>query len=222
VPAIFREIIDSIICFIYPPRCAFCDRPLDDGARHWCDVCDRSLRRVEADFTAPRLNHTWFDRARSALPYEGRVRDAVHGFKYGERFDLARVFAAFLYDEAVRMERPDVVMPVPLHPGRLHRRGFNQSAVIARPLAKRLGVDYEARGLVRARNTATQVEQKLAERLAAMKDAFRVRDTRAVKDRRVLLVDDVLTTGATINECARALKKAGAQRVDIVTIARVL
>jgi ComF family protein len=113
-------------------------------------------------------------------------------------------------------------MPVPLHPGRLHRRGFNQSAVIARPLAKRLGVDYEARGLVRARNTATQVEQKLAERLAAMKDAFRVRDTRAVKDRRVLLVDDVLTTGATINECARALKKAGAQRVDIVTIARVL
>lgn len=178
--------------------------------------------RVEADFTAPRLNHAWFDRARSALPYEGRVKDAIHGFKYGERFDLARVFATFLHDEASRMGRADVAMPVPLHPKRLHRRGFNQSAIIARPLAKRLGIDFDARGFVRVRNTATQVGQTIGERLAAMKGAFLVRDAKVVKGRRVLLVDDVLTTGATINECARVLKKAGAIRVDALTVARVL
>jgi ComF family protein len=180
------------------------------------------LRKLEADFTAPRLFHTWFDRARSLFPFQGLLREALHGFKYEQRFDLTRFFVSHLEGEAIAMGPFDIIVPVPLHPKRLRERGFNQAALIAHPLAKKLRCKYDVDVLVRTEEVGPQVGRELKDRLKAVKGIFIVADHRKVKDKRVLLIDDVLTTGATANECARVLKKAGASRVDVLTIARTI
>lgn len=219
-----RTAIAAIMRFVYPPRCALCDTVLDDAdaASRWCIPCARSLRRLEGDFTAVHLDRVWFDRARSVVSYEGPIRDAIHGFKYGERLDLTRVFVELLDHDARWFGPLDMVVPVPLHPARLRRRGYNQAALIARGLARRLLLPCDTRSLVRVREVGPQVERERKGRLTAVKGIFHVRRPHAVKKRRVLLIDDVLTTGATVNECARALKKAGATGVYVLTIARTL
>jgi len=150
------------------------------------------------------------------------VRDAVRGFKYEQRFELARMFATMLAKEAASMGTYDVAMPVPLHRLRLRKRGYNQAVLLSRPLARIMKIDHDTCALVRAREVGPQVDRELAERLVAVKGIFAVRHPERVRGKRVLLIDDVLTTGATVNECARILKKAGASRVDVLTIARVL
>lgn len=217
------QAFEALKQFVYPLRCALCDCSIryDEGAS-LCSPCAASLNPVEADFTAPHLAHAWFDRARSVYPFEGRLRDALHGFKYGERFDLTKYLARVLEGEVRKMEWPDVIVPVPLHPKRLRSRGFNQSVIVARPLAKRLGITFDVETLVRATDPGPQVERERKERIKAVKGIFAVKNPRAIKGKNVLLIDDVLTTGATVNECARVLKKSGATRVDILTIARTL
>lgn len=216
----YRFLLDVMHSFrqlIYPPRCALCDRCLD-----LCPGCESSLRRLEADFTAPHLYHKWFDRARSLFPFEGALRDALHGFKYEQRFDLARFFVGHLDVEARAMGFFDIVIPVPLHSKRLRERGFNQAALIARPLARKMGCAYDVSVLKRSREVGPQVGRELKDRLKAVKGIFEVTDQEKIKGKRVLLIDDVITTGSTVNECARVLKKAGVSLVDVLTIARTI
>lgn len=220
---LISSIFTSLRQFVYPARCFLCDTHLnaiDEEMR--CRACATSTRRLGADFNAPRLAHAWFDRARSLYPFEGRVRDVLHGLKYEQRFDLVRPLARALADEARRLFEVDCVMPVPLHPWRLASRGYNQAALLAHPVARDIGVPLELHALTRIRSTKPQVGRELEERLKAVKGAFAVRDAHAVEKRSILLIDDVLTSGATANECARTLKKAGARRVVVLTVARPL
>lgn len=216
------QAFEALKQFIYPPRCALCDSSIKYDNSLLCKPCAESLNRVEADFTAPHLAHVWFDCARSVYPFEGKLRDALHGFKYGERFDLTEYLIGVLETEIRSMECPDVIIPVPLHPKRLRNRGFNQAVMVARPLSKRLGVSLDVDTLVRASDPGPQVDRERKERIQAVKGIFDVEDPQRIKGKNVLLIDDVLTTGATVNECARALKKSGASRVEILTIARTL
>ena len=227
--AFLSSVYSALVEFIYPPRCALCDVPIlcKEGLGEVerlsvCDVCVASMNRLEADFTAPHLAHVWFDRARSVYPFEGRLRSALHGFKYGERFDLTDYLTGMLKSEVLSMELPDVIIPVPLHPKRLRRRGFNQAVVVARPLSKRLGIAFDADTLVRSSDPGPQVDRERKERIRAVKGIFDVKDPQKIIRKKVLLIDDVFTTGATVNECARVLKKSGAARVEVLTIARTL
>lgn len=185
-----------------------------------CIPCTNSLRRLESDFSSLRLACTWFDRARSVFSYEGRIRDVLHGFKYEQRFDLVKVLVKFLAEEAAAMGNYDVVVPVPLHRRRMFKRGYNQSALLARPLAKHIGAVCDVRSLIRADDVGPQVGRELKERLTVVKGIFRVQNADAIQLKNILLIDDVLTTGATVNECARVLKKAGAKTVHVLTVAR--
>lgn len=152
--------------------------------------------------------------------YEGALADLVQELKYGRRLDrsatLSDRMAQALLDSGVAV---DVVMPVPLHPRRLRLRGFNQSAVLARPLARVVGADYAEKGLRRVRNTPPQVSLPRKERLRNIAGAFEA-SAEHVADRRVLLVDDIMTTGATAREACRALTKAGARDVVLCVAAR--
>jgi ComF family protein len=116
--------------------------------------------------------------------------------------------------------KPDVITEVPLHGARERMRTYNQSGLLARGLAKRLGVPYLPHALSRVRRTATQTHLTASERRRNVEGAFRVGPARWVDGRRVLLVDDVMTTGATVNDCARALREAGACEIGVVTVAR--
>lgn len=165
-----------------------------------------------------------FSRARAACVYDEASRDLVLGLKYADQQQNAALFARWLQRAAAPLlEQADAVVPVPLHPLRLLRRRFNQSAEIARPLARHAGLVYLPDSLRRVRMTQTQGGKSGRGRRLNVHNAFSVPDRhrRHIKGRHIVLVDDVLTTGATANACAKALLAAGARQVDLAVVAGV-
>ena len=164
-----------------------------------------------------------FDCAVSAFLSRGIVREFIHRFKYERHFylrhQLVEWLAASLDDERIRTARADFLIPVPLHSARYREREFNQADELAMLLSKRSGWPV-LRALQRTRYTTTQTRLDRHERMENLRGAFRVRQTKAVSGRHLIVVDDVLTTGSTVDECARVLRKAGAASVRVMTVAR--
>jgi len=160
-----------------------------------------------------------FDAAYSWGAYEGRLRDLIHLFKYGGIRPLGKVLGEWMALAMPREERFDRIVPVPLHWVKRCRRGFNQSELLARAIARRYGMPVSP-VLRRVRATAVQAGLSHSARRANVEGAFRVRRGVSLEGLRVLLVDDVMTTGATASACARALKQAGARYVAVLTLAR--
>lgn len=163
-----------------------------------------------------------FDWARAAARYAGTVRDALHAFKFERRRALAGPLADLLLEQcAGRLPGAvDALVPVPLAGDRERERGFNQAALLAGRVAPALGVPVRTRWLKRVRPTPPQTELTGRERRANLRDAFQAHA--AVAGRRVLVIDDILTTGATVAECARTLRARGAREVGVLAVARVL
>jgi len=170
-----------------------------------------------------------FDSARAAGYYQGVLVEAIRLFKYQAKTKLSRYLAARMYDEARKIYDAsgnlqggfDAVLPVPLHPVRLKQREFNQALLLAHGLSRELGLPLLFDVLERSRWTRPQVELDGEERRKNVRKAFSVKRPEQVSGLRVLLVDDVYTTGATVNECAKVLKKAGAKAVHVMTLARM-
>jgi len=200
----------SRIQFLDGPVCDGCGVPFEYDIGGRCAAC---LARPRA-----------FDAARAACLYDDTSREPILKLKHADRLDLAPLFARWL-SRAARdlLEEADAIAPVPLHPSRLLSRRYNQAAEIARPLSKLSGVAYLPDALIRRRATETQGGKSGSGRKRNVSGAFQVPPGRArrVEGKRILLIDDVLTTGATAEGCARALKAAGAVRVDVAVVARV-
>jgi ComF family protein len=202
---------------ITPPYCPCCGQPfrspvaLASSPEHRCSAC--------------RTHPPPFDHARAVGHYEGPLRQAIHLFKYRGKLPLRRPLlqlALTHFAEHYPMAAYDAIIPVPLHPRRLMQREFNQAALLAAGLSRHLQAPICERVLVRARQTKPQVELSGDERRRNVKDTFVVIDHGRMEGKVVLLVDDVLTTGATVGEAARVLKAAGARQVDVFALARVV
>ncbi len=163
-----------------------------------------------------------FDQALSVGYFEGPLREAIHRFKYRPCKALGRPLAAWITKNIRPVSGVDCIMPVPLHISRLRQRGFNQALIIAQELSKTFSIPLSYYNLSRVRPTRPQVELTGEERIKNVSGAFALRRPDEIRGRDVLLVDDVHTTGATMNECASVLKDAGASRVTALTIARAI
>lgn len=165
-----------------------------------------------------------FDWARSAVRYDGVAKDCLRRFKYHAGSwlldDLADWLVALWRVCPVAVRAADVVTCVPLHPKRERERGYNQSAMLGNQLARRIGIPFRDRLLWRWKPTVTQTHLTAAQRVHNVRGVFSVPWPRRTRGARILLVDDVMTTGATVNECARVLKAAGATSVMVLTVAR--
>jgi ComF family protein len=219
------------------PLCGTCWRSITPLGRLLCAVCGAAaliapaLTGTDGVEIAPaasvglcpacRTDRPAYDYARSAAVYEGTLRDALHLFKFAGRRTLARPLADLVADRcgAALPGDIDAVVPVPLGRDRERERGFNQAALLAERVARRLGVPARPGWLTRRRPTRPQSDLSAAERRVNVRDAFGA--SNRVAGRHVLVVDDVLTTGATLAECARALRASGARRVGGLTVARV-
>ncbi|MCR9222084.1 MAG: ComF family protein [Alphaproteobacteria bacterium] len=201
------------LSFLEPPLCVQCGYPfeLDFGEPVACGAC---LARAPA-----------FDRARAVFAYDEASRSMLLDFKHGDRTDLAPALARWMARAGAELlADADLIAPVPLHPRRLWRRRYNQAALLAQALAGPAEVPLSVDLLQRRRNTPSQGRLSAKGRRRNVAGAFLVRPARrpTVSGKRILLIDDVMTTGATAEACAKALKRAGASGVDLLTLARVV
>jgi ComF family protein len=238
-----KQLLVATLDLLFPPLCHVCRRFIPEaGEIHICPACRELMPPIVSPlctvcgipFAGAGNDHVCgscsistsrFDAARAAFAYEGASRDLIHSFKYRNKTHLRRPLALLTIErlaEFIVQRQPDLIMPVPLHRKKLSSRGFNQAVLIGEIFSQRLRIPLDRRNLRRVRWTEPQVNLAADERRTNVKGAFAILESGLVKGRRVLLVDDVLTTGSTADECARVLKSAGAADVTVITVARAL
>ncbi|MBI5854000.1 MAG: ComF family protein [Nitrospirae bacterium] len=239
------ETLRTLSHILLPVRCASCDRPLaGDPVPFFCRTCWAQLKPISGPecarcgrpFASPistqyspglvcadcRRHPPAYARAWSCYRYEPPLQDAIQLLKYQRKVALASPLAALFAHRPVQPSAFDLIMPVPLHADRLREREFNQALLLADRLATALNLPLSYDHLIRTKATAPQSELNRAARLQNLRRTFAVRAPDDIQGKRILLVDDVFTTGTTVNECAKVLRKAGAGPVSACTVARAV
>ena len=245
LPALAARLVQELTFFIYPPTCTGCGQPSHSNRPEpFCPDCLRTLEFISKPYCpmcgipyAKEISNShlcgdclagihYFDRARSTGSYRGSLREVLHRFKYGGRTSLARPLAHMLIapgKHLARLHKIDRIIPVPLHPKRLRQRGFNQASLLARRLGSALKITVDYASLQRSRWTEPQTGLTRRQRATNVKGAFSLKSKKKVRGKGILVVDDVLTTGETVNQCVRVLKKdGGAREIVVLTVARTV
>lgn len=236
-----KQLFHTLLDVILPPICHICHSFIPNaGKLHICLTCRDSLplalsplcpvcgipfigtgddHRCGSCLTNP----PHFDTARAYFLYEGPIRDLIHSFKYNQKTHLRNPLALLTLEglnSFLMSQDLHLIVPVPLHRSRLRQRGFNQAVLLGRVISSHLSLPIFPDALVRTRPTEPQIDLSAAERRINVKGAFTVFRPDRIAGKRILLLDDVMTTGSTMDECAKELKKAGADAVIAATIAR--
>jgi competence protein ComFC len=234
------RVLEPLVSLFYPPHCVLCGQASGPG-QHLCSSCLKSARRIErpfcetcsepffgavtGKFACPNCEGRRFHFSYAVAAYRSRgaVREFVHRFKYDGAFYLRHQLAEWLgetlADDRILAQPVDALVPVPLHPARQREREFNQADVLASIVGHEAELPV-SRALRRIRHTTTQTRLDRHERMENLRHAFTVHKDAPVRGKHLVLVDDVLTTGSTLDECARILCKAGAASVRAITVAR--
>jgi ComF family protein len=240
-----RNIFESLLRMVFPHVCEICSEreagPAESFICKHCRTHPRAIKRVRAPIC--KICGLWYEgaitmdfecrncfdlelefkSARAAVQYAGLAKEVIHRFKYGRKEWFEPFLAELLVEAAhpeLKLEPVDLVVPIPLHPRKRHHRGFNQAERLGNRLAESLGVAFDANLVERVRDTNSQAGLDRDDRMANVKGAFSYVGAEKLKGQRVLLVDDVLTTGLTASSCAKELLKNGASEVRVWTVAR--
>ena len=237
-----RRAMTVVSNFFVPPLCQSCHQPLIQHnaicARCWQDinfivhpVCDRLGIPLPFDpggdvviSAAAAANPPNYDRARAVAHYTGTMRQLIHTFKYADQHAPRQLFKRWLHLAGKELFKDtEIIIPVPLSRQKLRARRYNQSAILAKDLAPDVGIRFEPQVLRRRKNTLSQVGLTRDQRRRNLQGAFEVQRSKnaMIDGRSILLIDDVITTGTTVDTCARILKNAGAAKVDVLSLAIV-
>lgn len=237
----FKRVLNCIL----PASCSYCNSPTgDSGVPYFCSSCWADFSPLQGPvcpscgrlFESPEaLTHSpghacracrqeppLFDQALSTGYFEGPLREAIHQFKYRPCRSLGRPLGQWMTEHVRLVSGIDIVMPVPLHVKRLKQRGFNQALLLAHRMSETYHLPLSSDNLYRTRPTRPQVELSGLERIKNVAGAFALRRAEALAGKKIMVIDDVFTTGATMNECASVLKSAGAAQVTALTLARAV
>jgi len=239
-----RELLNDVSDIIFPPQCLACAEIINlPKSQVFCAACQEKISFITGSicpicgipfWESPAGSHICgncltnkpcYTQARSVAGFETVTMDTIHKFKYGRRISLGNALGSFMADFSFPnfdFSEYSLLVPVPLHIKRLRERGFNQSLLLAKEMGKKYKIPVNFSLLKRCKFTLTQTGLNRAEREKNIKGAFAVADKKKVTDKNIILIDDVYTTGATINECAKVLLKAGAQKVAVLTLSRVI
>ncbi len=235
--------IANIINLVYPPLCHGCGKKTTLPEQGLCSDCLNKIKKrfppfcIKCGRQLPGSPSTqdlcsdckevkpYYDRAFSVFCYDGLVKELVHIFKYKKMTSLVNEFAELIVDfikEYSICKKIDIALSIPMHPRRLLQREINPSHILAKNTAKKLGIRYSGNLLVKTKNTPPQSKLKRHERINNIKGSFSIKKNkfRTLQHENVLLVDDLFTTGSTVNECSRILKEAGVNYIEVITLAR--
>lgn len=230
-----KSIPEYTIKLIYPPRCIFCSKLLELKEKSKMEICKECFSNIpfisnndifmKNFFLGTDSLHTGIDKVFSMCEYRGIIKQAIIKYKYFGKVHCYRTFAAIIAKRLrniIDLAEFDMIISVPLHKRKERSRGYNQSFLISKELAETIGIQEGSHYLVRKKYTDVQSLLHSNDRFLNVKDAFVVTNEDDIKSKSILLVDDVLTTGYTLNECGRILKKAGAKKIYAVVIAASL
>ena len=238
-----HPLIERLFQFILPSQCPCCETYLEEGRKGICPDCFSKIRWIAPPFCSicgmPFVsteveNHPcgacvkktkYFTMARALGYYEGPLQETIHRWKYEGKSSLSPIFGEWMAEKFPHYWDPkgfDLILPVPLHIRRLRERGFNQALLLAKELSRRTGIPCRMRVLQKKVPTLPQVQLSGAEREKGVRGSFHILRGEELEGKTVLLVDDVYTTGATVNECSKVLLAAGTARVDIFTLAHAI
>ncbi|MFZ5519441.1 MAG: ComF family protein [Candidatus Zhuqueibacterota bacterium] len=222
---LFRPLVD----FFYPPFCTICQSALQRDEIVVCEQCWSEIPRVDehadivAEISAGLSSPVFFTQAYSIWQFDGPIQQIIHLLKYQNYRILARKMGEFMADKIRTLSIPDqdiVLIPVPLHKTRVRERGYNQSFLLCESIASRLTIPFSDKILVRRRYTQSQTRLNATNRQKNVRDAFQVVAPELINGKTVILVDDVITTGATMNACASTLAKSGVSEICLVSAAK--
>ena len=227
IQPLYKQLNDLLQLF-YPPICLGCQTTIEHQSelQILCEDCLQSLKKVPKNYIREevigRLNPCYLDTMVTIFEFDQTVQTLIHEIKYRKARKLASRLASYAYkqlDVTLPWKRGDLVIPVPLFRVREKERGFNQSSAIAQGFFPDSNFTHQNQIVLRVKSTVSQTELNRDERLKNVHQAFTVSRPDSVRDKNIVLVDDVITTGATINECARVLKEAGAGNIWGLTLA---
>lgn len=229
--------IKEVIDLLYPRRCPLCDTVLEFGGTQVCQSCMKKQVRITPPYcmkcgkTIEDITEEYcgdctqlpksYDRGFPAFAYVGDIKDAIYAFKYKNQRDYSSFFATCIleqYGKQLKELKLDGLVPVPIHRDKRKLRGYNQAEVLAKDLGKKLQVPVYPNYLLRVVNTSPQKELNDKTRLKNLKNAFKIGENK-IKLKKVLLVDDIYTSGATVEACTKVLLEAGAERVYYTSVA---
>lgn len=242
LPEFLKSSLEAGLGFFYPEVCQICESSRATAAEGYvCRHCAGGVKRIEppcceccgrpyagqitGTFVCSWCQETriYYASARSAVVFDGVAQEVIHRYKYQQALWFEPVLAAWLNQSAVAELRGGGwhwVVPVPLHPVKQREREFNQAEVLARHLGLAAGIPLNVKLVKRVENTPSQTRLTSEERIANVRNAFALKAGVVLQGEKIVLVDDVMTTGATVNACARVLRKAGASAVCVWTVAR--
>ena len=211
--------INHAIDLIFPNVCGICDRICKDDLCKKCEIQLNNIAKVKID----KYNDKNFKKHLYIFKYKGIIKERLIAFKFYEKAYVYKAFVNFLIKnkKVCRfLKSYDIIIPVPIHYNRKITRGYNQSALIAKKTAKVLNMKYEEKVLFKRVNNKPQSTKSKKERIQNVIDVYYTKNEEQIYNKKIILLDDIYTTGSTVNECCRILKLAGAKQVDVMTIAK--
>lgn len=210
---------EKILNLIFPEVCGFCDKK---NKNNLCKACELLLSKYEINCIT-KTKDKYFDYLFSALKYENIVREKIIKYKFNEKSYLYKTFTKIIIKNKKIyrfLKLYDIIISVPMHKLKKSVRGYNQSELIAKEIAKQMELEFEKDILVKKRNTEVQSTLTKTQRMKNVKGAFLITDVTKIRGKKIILVDDIYTTGSTVNECSKILKQAGVKEICVVTIAK--
>ncbi|MBQ3145908.1 MAG: ComF family protein [Clostridia bacterium] len=211
--------LDYILELIYPTTCGFCDKICKTGL---CKRCELKLKKYQIDLIKKHKKMS-FNESMHIFIYEDLIREKIISYKFNNKAYLHKTFSKIiLKNEKVCgfLKKYDIIIPVPIHKKRKLERGYNQTELIAKEIANQTHLKLEKNILIKQKNIIPQSSLNKSEREQNIKNAFIAKNIEKIINKKILLFDDIYTTGSTANECAKVLKKQGAKQVGVLTIAK--
>ncbi len=214
-----KLVIQGLLDLLYPPTCEICGKKAAEENNIICENCFEKIIMITPVIPVKHNDiSVW-----GICAYEGVIKECIHLFKYKARLRLLKPLGKIMTDftnNYLKSKKFDIIVPVPLHRARLAERSFNQAELLAKNLPKYLNCRLDTKILKRTKNTATQTGLSKTQRANNLRGVFKMNTALAVEDKNILIVDDVFTTGSTIDECAKILLKANAKSVEALVLAK--